>query len=87
VYPGPSTTTTGLVRANVTKSENAGVAIRVDAIARAWAPASVGGSSAAQRGIALYPGSGSSADTTEVWPVEKGGAARPTLVLVLEVFD
>jgi hypothetical protein len=87
VWPGPATTTSGLVRANVTRSENAGVAIRVDAIARAWAPASAGGSGAAQRGIALYAGSGSTADTSELWPVEKGGASRPTLVLELEVFD
>jgi len=87
VYPGPSTTTTGLVRANVTTAQNAAVAIRVDAIARAWAPAAAGGSAAAQRGIALYPGSGGGADTTEFWPVEKGGSARPTLDLVLEVFD
>lgn len=87
VYPGPSTTSTGAVRSNVTGSQNADVAIRVDAIARAWSPASVGGSAAAQRGVALYPGSGSTSDTTEFWPVEKGGASRPVLELVVEVFD
>ena len=87
VYPGPSTTSTGAKRANVTKSENAAVSIDITAIARAWAPSSIGGSAAAQRGVALYPGSGSTSDTTEVWPVEKGGGNRPQLVLELEVFD
>jgi hypothetical protein len=52
-----------------------------------WLPSSAGGSLAAQRGLALYGGSGSQADTTEFWPVEKGGGRRPELVLVLEVFD
>jgi len=52
-----------------------------------WAPASIGGSGQAQRGLALYEASSSGANTGEVWPVEQGGTARPELVLVLEVFD
>jgi hypothetical protein len=87
VWPGPSTTTSGAVTGAVSKSQSAAVAIRCDAIARAWAPASVGGSGAAQYGIALYEASSSGSNTGEVWPVEQGGSARPTLELVLEVFD
>jgi hypothetical protein len=87
VYPGPATTSTGAVRANVTGAENAALGIRIDAIARAWAPSSAGGSAAAQHGVMLLPGSGSTADTTEFWPVEKGGAFRPQIDLELEVFD
>jgi hypothetical protein len=87
VYPGPATTTSGAVRANVTTSQSAAVAIRVDAIVKAWAPSSAGGSGQPQRGIMLVPGSGSGADTTEFMPVEAGGSARPSLELVLEVFD
>jgi hypothetical protein len=85
VWPGPAVT--GSVYANVSKSENATVRIRCDALVLPWAPPAIGGANAAQRGIALYPGSGSGADTSEFWPVERGGGARPTLELVLEVFD
>ena len=85
VWPGPAVT--GSVRADVSRSSNAAVAIRVDELVRAWLPSSAGGSLAAQRGLALYAGSGSTVDTSEVWPVEKGSTARPTLVLVLNVFD
>jgi len=59
----------------------------VTALVRAWAPSSIGGSGAAQQGLALYEASGSEANTSEVWPVEQGGAARPELVLELEIFD
>jgi hypothetical protein len=85
VYPGPATTTSGAVRSNVTKSQSTDVNIRVDAIVKAWAPGSVGGSAAAQRGIALYGGSGSTADTTEFLPVESPN--DPVLTLVVQVFD
>lgn len=87
VWPGPSTTSSGAVRSNVTKSQSAPVAIRVDAIVRAWAPSAAGGSAAVQNGIELLEGSGSTSDTTEFWPVEKGGSSRPVLTLVVEVFD
>jgi len=86
VWPGPAVASTA-VRANVSSAENAAVAIRVDALVLPWAPASIGGSSAAQRGLALYGGSGSTADTGEVWPVEQGGSSRPQLDVTLEVFD
>jgi len=85
VWPGPACT--GSIRSNVTGSQNAAVGIRVDGLVLPWLPAAAGGSLAPQRGLALYPGSGSTADTTEFWPVEKGGSNRPELVLVLEVFD
>jgi hypothetical protein len=87
VWPGPSTTGSGAVTSSLPTGENAAKSIRVDAIARAWAPASIGGSGALQYGIRLGEASSSSSNTGEVWPVEKGGAARPTLELVLEVFD
>ena len=87
VWPGPANTTSGAVRANVTRSENAAVSIRVDAIVRAWAPKEAGGSGASAYGIALLEGSGSGADTTEFWPVEKGGAYRPQLDIDLDVYD
>jgi hypothetical protein len=87
VWPGPATTTSGAVRKDVTKSQSTAVDIDVTAIVKAWGPSSVGGSSAAQRGVALYGGSGSTADTTEFWPVEQGGASRPQLTLDLDVFD
>jgi hypothetical protein len=87
VWPGPATTSAGQRSANITTSQGAQANIDVTAIATAWAPASIGGSGAAQRGVALYPGSGSTADTTEFWPVEQGGSARPQLTLVVEVFD
>jgi len=87
VYPGPSVAST-VVRSNVTASESAVVRIPVTTLAKPWFPSSLGGSSAAQRGIALYPGSGSTADTTEFWPVENGTASvRPQLEIVVEVFD
>jgi hypothetical protein len=86
VWPGPSTT--GSIRSNVTGAENATVRIRVDGLVLPWAPTSVGGILAPQYGLALYPGSGSTADTTEFQPVEASGSASdPTLELVLEVFD
>lgn len=85
VWPGPAVT--GSVRSNVTASQSTTVRIRVDSLVLPWAPTSVGGTLAAQRGLALYGGSGSQADTTEFYPVEKGGTDRPTLELVLEVFD
>lgn len=87
VWPGPTTSSSGAVTASLPKSEGAAVAIRCDAIARAWAPVSVGGSGAAQYGIALYEASSSGSNTGEIWPLERGGSARPTLELVLEVFD
>ena len=67
--------------------QNVDKGIRVDALVRAWAPSSAGGSGATQQGLALYEASGSGSNTSEVWPVEQGGAARPSLVLELEVFD
>ena len=87
VYPGPTTTTAGAKRTNMPTGQNAGQNVDVTAIATAWAPSAIGGSAAAQRGVMLLPGSGSGVDTTEVWPTEQGGAARPTLTLVVEVFD
>lgn len=87
VYPGPSTTSAGAKRTNVTTAQSTLVNVDILAIATAWAPASLGGSAAAQRGVMLLPGSGSGADTTEFWPVEQGGSARPQLTLVVEVFD
>jgi hypothetical protein len=86
VYPGPTVAST-IVRSNVTTAEAAAVSIVVTSLVKPWAPASIGGSAAAQRGLALYPGSGSTADTTEFYPVEAGGSLRPQLDLVLEVFD
>lgn len=86
VYPGPSVASTA-VRANVTTAQGATVRIGVTALVLPWAPATLGGSAAAQRGLALYPGSGSGVDTSEFWPVEQGGASRPTLEVVVEVFD
>lgn len=86
VWPGPSVAST-VVRTNVTDNQNAAVSIGVTSLVTPWAPASIGGASAAQQGLALYPGSGSEADTSEFWPVEKGGAFRPQLDVVLEVFD
>jgi hypothetical protein len=87
VYPGPATTTAGAKRQNITTAQSTDQDIDITAIATAWAPAAIAGSGAAQRGVMLLPGSGSGADTTEVWPVEQGGAARPSLILVVEVFD
>jgi hypothetical protein len=87
VWPGPNTTTSGAVTGSFGTAQNADKSIRVDAIVRAWAPASAGGSAAAQLGIMLREYSSSGSNTGEVWPVEQGGAARPTLELVLEVFD
>lgn len=87
VWPGPATTSSGAVTAALPKGENAAAAIRCDAIVRAWAPASAGGSGAPQYGIELREASSSTSNTGEVWPVERGGSARPTLELVLEVFD
>lgn len=87
VWPGPSTTDTGKVVASMPTAQNAAKGIRVDAIARSWAPTSVGGTAAPQYGLMLRETSSSGTYTTEVWPVEKGGAQRPELVLVLEVFD
>jgi hypothetical protein len=87
VWPGPSTTTSGAVTGALPGGQNAAASIRCDAIARAWAPSSAGGSGAAQYGIAMYEASSSGSNTGEVWPVEKGGSARPVLELVLEVFD
>jgi hypothetical protein len=86
VWPGPAVT--GSVYANVSKSQNATVRFRVDGLVLPWAPIGIGGTGAAQRGLALYPGSGSTADTSEFWPVEASGTASdPTLELVLEVYD
>jgi len=87
VWPGPNTTSSGAVTGSFGTSQNAAKSIRVDAIVRAWAPSSAGGSGAAQYGIRLGDYSSSGSNTGEVWPVEQGGAARPTLELVLEVFD
>jgi hypothetical protein len=87
VWPGPSTTTSGAVTEGMPGGQNADESIRIDAIARAWAPASVGGSGASQQGVMLRETGNVDNTTTEVWPVEQGGAARPTLELDLEVFD
>jgi hypothetical protein len=87
VWPGPNTTSSGAVTASMGTAQNADKAIRVDAIVRAWAPASAGGSGASQLGIRLGEVSSSGSNTGEVWPVEQGGSARPTLELVVEVFD
>jgi hypothetical protein len=87
VWPGPTTTSTGAVTSALPSGEGASKAIRVDALVRAWSPSAVGGSGAAQNGLALYEASSSGSNTGEVWPVEQGGSARPELVLVLEVFD
>jgi hypothetical protein len=87
VWPGPSATTSGAVSAAMGTAQNADKAIRIDAIARAWAPAAIGGSGAPQYGVRLTGYSSSGSNTGEVWPVEQGGAARPTLELVLEIFD
>jgi hypothetical protein len=87
VWPGPTTTSTGAVTSSLPTGQNAAKSITVTALARAWAPASIGGSGAAQQGLALYEASSSGSNTGEVWPVEQGGAARPTLELVVEVFD
>ena len=83
---GTRTTSTGQVTASLGTAQSAAKAIRVDAIVRAWAPSSAGGSGAGQPGQARR-GSSSGSNTGEVWPVEQGGSARPTLELVLEVFD
>lgn len=87
VWPGPTTTTSGAVTSSLPTGQNVDRAIRVDNLVRAWAPSSIGGSGAYQRGLALYEASGSTSNTGEVWPVEQGGAARPSLDVVLEVFD
>jgi len=87
VWPGPSTTTTGAVTSSLPTGQNVDKSIRCDAIVRAWAPASAGGSGASQLGIMLRETGTVTATTAEVWPVEQGGAARPTLVLELEIFD
>jgi hypothetical protein len=86
VWPGPAVT--GSVRANTTAAESTAVSVAgVLSLVLPWAPTSLGGSLAAQRGLALYPGSGSGSDTTEFYPVEQGGTSRPQLDLVVEVFD
>jgi hypothetical protein len=87
VWPGPNVTSSGAVTASLGTAQSAAKSIRVDAIARAWAPASAGGSGAAQYGIRLGEYSSSGSNTGEVWPLEQGGSARPTLELVVEVFD
>jgi hypothetical protein len=87
VWPGPNTTSSGAVSASMGTAQSAAKSIRVDAIVRAWAPASAGGSGAGQYGIRLGEYSSSGSNTGEVWPVEQGGSARPTLELVVEVFD
>lgn len=87
VWPGPSTTGSGAVTSSLPGGQNADKDIRVDALVRAWAPSSIGGSGATAQGLALYEASGSGSNTSEVWPVEQGGAARPVLTLVVEVFD
>lgn len=87
VWPGPTATATGAVTVALPAGQNAAANLRCDAIARAWLPASAGGSGAPQYGIAMYEAGSSGSNTGEVWPVEQGGAARPTLELVVEVFD
>jgi hypothetical protein len=87
VWPGPSTTTSGSVTGAFGTAQNAAKSIRIDAIARAWAPIAAGGSAAAQYGVALYEASSSGSNTGEVWPVEQGGASRPSLDLVVDVYD
>jgi hypothetical protein len=87
VWPGPSTTSSGAVTSSLPTSQNADKSIRCDDIVRAWAPPAVGGAGLAQYGIRLGEVSSSGSNTGEVWPVEQGGAARPTLELVLEVYD
>lgn len=87
VWPGPNTTTSGAVTSSLPTSQNAAKSINVLAIVRSWAPTSAGGSAAAQLGLMLREYSSSTSNTGEVWPVEQGGSARPTLELVLQVFD
>jgi hypothetical protein len=87
VWPGPAVASTA-VRSNLTTSQDTAVAIGgILPLVLPWAPTSLGGTLAPQRGLALYPGSGSGADTSELWPVERGGTSRPQLDLVVEVFD
>jgi hypothetical protein len=87
VWPGPQTTGSNAVTSSLPSGQNASKSIRVDALVRAWAPASIGGSGAVQQGLALYEASGSGSNTSEVWPVEQGGGARPQITLVVEVYD
>jgi hypothetical protein len=87
VWPGPTTTTSGAVTGGFGTAQGAAKSVAVTGLVRAWAPSSAGGSGAAQQGLALYEASSSGANTGEVWPVEQGGAARPSLELVLEIFD
>jgi len=87
VWPGPSSTSTGSVSETCPTSQQSRFATDCTAIARAWAPASAGGSGAAYRGIAAYS-AGETADkyTTEVWSEDYATAAsRPVLELTLEV--
>jgi hypothetical protein len=86
VWPGPAVASAN-VRANTSAGQNATVRVGVTSIILPWASAALGGSLQPQRGLAIYGGSGSTADTTEFWPVEQGGTSRPTLELVVEVFD
>lgn len=87
VWPGPSTTTSGAKTSTMPGGQNVDKAIDVTAIVKAWGPTSIGGSAAPQYGIELREISGSETYTTEVWPMEQGGAARPVLTVVVEVFD
>jgi hypothetical protein len=86
-WPGPATTTTGAVQANVTRSQSTRIALDVSAIVRAWAPTSAGGSGQPQRGIALYSASESDpARTTEFLSREAGSSgSRPVLDIVVKV--
>lgn len=87
VWPGPATSSSGAVTASLGTAQNTAKSITVTALVRAWAPSSAGGSGASQQGLALYEYASSGSNTGEVWPVEQGGSARPTLELVLEIFD
>ena len=88
VWPGPATTDSGKVTSAMPPGENVEKDIFCTAIVRAWAPVAAGGSGQAQRGIMLREISGSTTYTTEVWPRENATtAARPVLILEVEVFD
>lgn len=88
VWPGPSTTSSGETTGTLPTGQNVEKDLTVTEIVRAWAPAAIGGSGAAQHGIALYEYGSSTANTGEVWPRENGTAgARPELSIDVEVYD
>ena len=87
VYPGPTCTSTGEAVSTVSESEGALEVTPITLIARAWAPASAGGSGAKQYGVRVASyGESSSAYTTEFWAREHGSGTRPEIRLTLEVY-